>query len=98
MTRRKFEITGHLNERDFPHVVDFELPPGGFRNKSLEFDAFHRERSIPIRRGRGRHEAEQFHVRFCFPDAPPLMPFRSASAATAAQDDREARYCEYRSQ
>ena len=22
MTRRKFEITGHLNERDFPHVVD----------------------------------------------------------------------------
>jgi hypothetical protein len=40
-----------------------------FRNKSPEFDAFHRERSIPIRRGRGRHEAEQFHVRFCFPDA-----------------------------
>jgi hypothetical protein len=28
-----------------------------------------REHGIPIRRGRGRHEAEQFHVRFCFADA-----------------------------
>ena len=24
-----------MNERDFPHLV--ELPPGGFRNRSLEF-------------------------------------------------------------
>jgi hypothetical protein len=28
--------------------------PLGFRNKSLEFESFHRERGIPIRRGRGR--------------------------------------------
>ena len=69
MTRRKFEITGHMNEREFPHLVELELPPGGFRSKGLQFDAFHRERGIPIRRGRGRHEAEQFHVRFCFADA-----------------------------
>jgi hypothetical protein len=69
MTRRKFEITGHMNERDFPHLVELVLPPGGFRSQSLEFDAFHRGRSIPIRLGRGRHEVEQFHVRFCFPDA-----------------------------
>jgi hypothetical protein len=82
MTRRKFEITGHLNERDFPHVVDLELPPGGFRNKSLEFDAFHRERSIPIRRGRGRHEAEQFHVRFCFPDAATADAFQERFGGT----------------
>ena len=69
MTRRKFEITAHMNERVFPHIVELALPPGGFRSQSLEFDAFHRERSIPIRRGCGRHELEQFHVRFCFPDA-----------------------------
>jgi membrane protease YdiL (CAAX protease family) len=31
------------------------------------------ERGIPIRRGRGRHEVEQFHVRFCFPMPPVLM-------------------------
>jgi len=69
MSRRKFEITGHMNEREFPNLVEIELPPGGFRSRSLEFDAFHCERGIPIRRGRGRHEGEQFHVRFCFPDA-----------------------------
>jgi hypothetical protein len=30
MTRRKSEITGHMNERDFPHLVELQLPPGGF--------------------------------------------------------------------
>ena len=73
MTRRKLEITGHMNERDFPHLVDLELPPGGFRNKSLEFDAFHRERSIQFAESaagtRQNNSTEQFHVRFCFPDA-----------------------------
>jgi hypothetical protein len=46
-----------------------ELPSGRFRNMSKEFQSFHRECSIPIRRGRGRHEEEEFHVRFCFPNA-----------------------------
>ena len=81
MSRRKGEITGHMNELEFPHLVELELPPGGLPSQNLEFDAFHREHGIPIRRG--RHEAEQFHVRFCFPDAPLLMPFTSASAASA---------------
>jgi hypothetical protein len=76
MSRRKSEITGHMNERDFPHIVELELPPGGFRSQSLEFDAFHHDRGIPIRRGRGRHEAEQFHVRFCFPDTATADAFR----------------------
>jgi hypothetical protein len=35
----------------------------------LEIDAFHRERRVPVRRGRSRHEAEQFSIRFCFPDS-----------------------------
>jgi hypothetical protein len=69
MTRRKREITGLVNERDFPHLVELALPPGGFRGAFLEFDAFHQERRIPVRRGRSRHEAEQSYIRFCFPDA-----------------------------
>jgi hypothetical protein len=40
-SRRKSEITGHMNERDFPHLVELELPPGGFRHKTLEFESFH---------------------------------------------------------
>jgi hypothetical protein len=76
MSRRKSEITGHMNERDFPHLVEVALPAGGFRDRSFEFNAFHHERGIPIRRGRGRHEEEQFYVRFCFPDAATADAFR----------------------
>ena len=71
-----------MNERDFPHLVELELPPGGLPSQSLEFDAFHREHGIPIRRGRGRHEAEQFHVRFCFPDAATADAFRERFGGT----------------
>jgi hypothetical protein len=76
MTRRKVETTGLMNERDFPHVVELALPPGGFRSRSSKFEAFHRELGIPIRHGRGRHKAEQFYVRFCFPHATAADAFR----------------------
>ena len=69
MTRRKREIVGLTNERDFPHLVELALPPGGFRSVFLEIDAFHRERRIPVRRGRSRYEVKPFYIRFCFPDA-----------------------------
>ena len=77
MTRRKREITGLANERDFPHLVELALPPGGFRSVFLDFDAFHRERRIPVRRGRSRHEAEQSYIRLCFPDAATADAFRN---------------------
>jgi hypothetical protein len=82
MSRRKSEITGHINERDFPHHVELELPARGFRDKSQELESFHRERSIAIRRGRGRQEAEQFHVRFCFPDTATADAFRERFGGT----------------
>jgi hypothetical protein len=59
MTRRKREMVGLTNERDFPHLVELAFAAGGFRSVFLEIDAFHRERRIPVRRGRSRHEAEQ---------------------------------------
>jgi hypothetical protein len=77
MTRRKREITGLANERDFPHLVELALPPGGFRSTFLEFDAFHRERRIPVRRGRSRHEGEQLYIRFCFPHTATADAFRN---------------------
>ena len=77
MTRRKREIVGLTNERDFPHVVELALPPGGFRSVFLEFDAFHRERRIPVRRGRSRYGAKPFYIRFCFPDTATADAFRN---------------------
>ena len=66
MTRRKREIVGLRNERYFPHLVELALPLGPFRRVSLEMDAFHRERRIPVRRGRNRYEVKQVYIRFCF--------------------------------
>src|SRR5262249_45375308 len=82
MSRRKSEITGHMNERDFPHHVELELPAGGVRDKSQEVESFHRERGMGIRRGRGRQEAGQFHVPFCFPDAPTPHAFQKRFGGT----------------
>jgi hypothetical protein len=77
MTRRKREIVGLTNEQDFPHLVELAVPPGGFRGAFLEFDAFHQERRIPVRRGRSRHKAEQFYIRFCFADTAIADAFRN---------------------
>ena len=77
MTRRKCEITGLANEQDFPHLVELALPTGGFSSVFLEIDTFHRDRRIPVRRGRSRHEAEQFYIRFCFSDAATADAFRN---------------------
>jgi hypothetical protein len=77
MTRRKREITGFANEQDFPHLVELALPPEGFGSVSLEIDVFHRDRRIPVRRGRSRHEGEQFYIRFCFPDTATADAFRN---------------------
>jgi hypothetical protein len=68
MSRRKGEVTSGMNERDFPHLVELALPSGGFRSTSEDFLAFHRERGIQERRGRGRNEDGQFFVTFCFGD------------------------------
>jgi hypothetical protein len=77
MIRRKSETVRLTNERDFPHLVELALPPEGFRSVFLEIDAFHRERHIPVRRGRSRHEVKQFYIRFCFPDAATADAFRN---------------------
>jgi hypothetical protein len=77
MIRRKSENVRLRNERDFPHLVELPLPPGRFRSIFLEIDAFHREQRIPVRRGRSRHEIEQFYIRFCFPDTAAADAFRN---------------------
>jgi hypothetical protein len=77
MSRRKGEITGLLNERDFRHLVELALPSSGFRSQTSEFETFHREHCISVRRGRNRHDAERLFIRFCFPDAATADAFRS---------------------
>jgi hypothetical protein len=84
MTRRKREIVGLMNERDFPHLVELALPPGPFRGVILEIDAFHRERRIPVRRGRSRHEAKQSYIS-ASQTPPRRMHFTIASVASVCR-------------
>ena len=77
MTRRNSEFVRLTNERDFPHLVELALPPEGFRDVLLQIGAFHRERRIPVRRGRSRYEVKPFYIRFCFPDAAIADAFRN---------------------
>ena len=76
MTRRYGETSSAMNQREFPHLVDLALPPGGFSTHIVDFDAFHRAHGIPTRRGRGRTELERFFVRFCFSDGATADAFR----------------------
>jgi hypothetical protein len=76
MSRRKGEITGRTNERGNPHLVELLLPPDGFRSKSEDILQFHQARKIQIKHGRGRNEAGQFYVRYCFADAVVADAFR----------------------
>ena len=75
MTRRKSEFVRLTNERDFPYLVELALPPEGFREVLLQIGAFHRERHIPVRRGRSRYGARPFYIRFCFPDPATVVAF-----------------------
>jgi hypothetical protein len=74
--RRKREITGLSNERDFPRLIELALPPKGLRAIFLDIDTFHRHNRIPARRGRSQHDIGQPRIRFCFPDAAIADAFR----------------------
>jgi hypothetical protein len=51
MSRRKYVITARMNERDYPHIVELAVRPGGFRSRSDAMLTFHRERDIQTHRG-----------------------------------------------
>jgi hypothetical protein len=53
MTRRKGERSAAHNERDFPHIVEFEVPSNGFGVRLDAMYEFHRQRGLETRRGRG---------------------------------------------
>jgi hypothetical protein len=77
MTRRKREIAGLATNRTSRIWSNSHFRRKAFAVSLLETDAFHRERRIPVRRGRSRHEVKQVYIRFCFPDAGTAEAFRN---------------------
>jgi hypothetical protein len=54
-------------ERDFPHVVEIELPPKGFEtSRTREIEEFHRLKGIQRRFARGRNQDTRYFARWCF--------------------------------
>ena len=67
MARYKGRPTAKSIERQFPHMVEVVIPPGGLGRRLDDMYAFHAEHGIQPRHGRGRRDAEgRDHVRWCF--------------------------------
>ena len=80
MARRKGEITARMNERDYPHIVEPSVPSSGFRSKSDEMVAFHRERGIEPRRGAGGTTTSSTMCATALPTPRTLTPSVTSSA------------------
>lgn len=55
-------------ERDFPHIVEIVVPPGGLGKRlDLMYD-WHRSRGTEAHRGGRRREEDRDIIRWCFAD------------------------------
>lgn len=78
VSRYKGRSSSKAVERDFPHIVEMAVPPGGFgRQLDLMYD-WHREHGIEDRRGSGRREDTRDFVRWCFADPTMAADFAAA--------------------
>jgi len=68
---RKGEQTAKRNERDYPYIVEVDVPPSGFGNRLDAMLRAHLTLGIPERRGQTRREASEIrdYARWCFADA-----------------------------
>lgn len=78
MTRRKGEITSRQIDRDFPHQVEIEIPPGGLRKRLDGMYAFCRGNDFRTRGiGRQRIETGRDGMRWCFTTAEAADAFQA---------------------
>jgi hypothetical protein len=69
MSRYKGRASVTSVERDFPHVVEMQVPANGFGKKLDAMYDFHTRHGIRAQRGRGRRDASgRDYVTWCFAD------------------------------
>jgi len=81
MTRYKGRASSQSIERSHPHVVEMEVPPGGFGQR---LDAMHEwiaGRGADVRPGPGRYEEGQWFISWCFADAGIAAAFKDEFAS-----------------
>ena len=69
MARYKGRPSSKAFKREFPHIVEEAVPPGGLGKRLDAMHAFHTERGIKACLGRGRREGNQDSIRWYFADA-----------------------------
>jgi hypothetical protein len=82
MSCRKREIAPRMENRDFPHLVELVLPPGGLGEGDLAIAAFHKERRIAARFGNVGHNDGEFCVTLCFADSADADAFQRRFGGT----------------
>ena len=87
MVRRKGEITARMNERDFPHFVDFAIPASGLGSRLNTMHAWCHDRGLFSRHGLGG----LYISRWCFARADDADAF-AAVFGGARVDGRLGRY------
>ncbi len=78
MVRYKGRPSIKAIERDFPHIVEMAVPEGGFRQKTYDMAAWHRDRGIDSHDGAGEYRDGVFYVRACFLNEADAEAFKQA--------------------
>ena len=76
-------FSAKLIERDFPHIVEVVVPPGGLGTKLDAMYAFHTQHGIKPHRGSGRREEGRDYIRWCFAHATTAAAFAAAFGGNA---------------
>jgi hypothetical protein len=82
MPRYKGRTSFKTIERDFPHIVEMIVPPGGLGSKLDAMYEFHTQYGIKPQRGHGRHDANGSVIRWCFADPAVAKSFATVFGAS----------------
>lgn len=85
MARYKGCASAKIIERDFPHIVEIAVPPGGLGKRLDKMYDWHRARSIQDQRGSSRREEGRDFISWCFAD--------SRRRKRSRRNLMESRYC-----
>lgn len=96
--RRQIYDDPRRNERDYPHIVEMRIPPGGLGNRLNDMHQWHHNHFLESRSGHGRTASEGFEIvtfiRWCFKDPRDAEDFKGSFGGEIVQpksrDRREA--------
>src|SRR5215813_7173709 len=82
MSRYKGRQSAEAVERDFPHLVEIVVPPGGLGNRLDAMYEFHTRHRIKPHRGQGKRDTNGIAIRWCFADPALASAFAREFSAT----------------